>query len=397
LPDYLYLLPNAFNLAAAAPPQLTGVISNSDGSVTVNGSGFNASTAVYFDSLPGSTVAIDTANQAINVVPPAGASAQIASLTAFNSDGQNSSLLLSGAPLTYSYASLNAPALSVSPNQLPAGAEASVDIQGVNTNFVAGKTVFAFGSHDIVVQRTWVLSPTHAIVDLGIPANAAQPLTEVTAFTDFQIATAPGAFQVTAQQAGLPAPFPILYNGVAGQTGSWAGAIVSMYGANLQASSNATPSVTINGQAASLLYVSPSQINLQVPSELSPGPATLLFSNGAVNAFPITVNIDLPEPIIQSITSAGTPVSSSGGVAVGTTIDAIVSGFAATATSIDPSRVLVSIGGVQTNPISVTLTTAGLYDVQFAVPSTVTPGSQLPLVLYLDGQSSAQASITITQ
>ena len=51
----------------------------------------------------------------------------------------------------------------VTPNALPAGITATVDITAANMNFVDGQVTVGFGSDDVQVRRVWVLSPTHAI------------------------------------------------------------------------------------------------------------------------------------------------------------------------------------------------------------------------------------------
>ena len=395
-PDYLYLLPSAFNATTALPPSVASVAPNSDGSVTIAGTTFAGTTQIYFDALPAAIVSENVANGVINVTPPLGASGQTATITAYNGDGQNSTFLQGSTPATFTYNQSAAPALNISPVTLPGGSEAMITITGTNTNFTTGHTVFGFGTHDALVRNTFIFSPTMAVVDVGIPTGAALPTTEVTALTDFQLVTAPSAFQITSPVVGLPATYPILFNGVAGQTGSFAGAIVSLYGVNLQASTSATTVVTINGESASILYASPNLVNLQIPSDLAPGPAVLLLNNGSVNSYPVMVNIDPPEPVIESVLAAGQPVASSNPAQTGEVLDAFLSGFPSLGASIDPARVQVSVGGATLPATSVKLNAqSNLYDVKFTLTSAVAPGSQAPMVVYLDGRSSAQITIPI--
>ncbi len=395
--DYLYLLPSAFHITAAQPPSLASATLNADGTVTVAGQGFGPDTAVYFDSLPGAVTNRDLKNGLITLVTPAGASGQTATLTAFNSDGQNSTFLLSGSPVTFRYPVLSPVALSITPAALPAGAEAMVTINGTNTNFVQGQTVFGFGTHDAAVRNTFVLSPTQAIVDVGMPTGAALVTTQVTALTGFQLNVAPQAFQLQSPISGLPAPYPVLFNGVQGQTGSFAGAIVSLYGANLQASNSATPVVTINGLQASLLYSSQYLINLEIPSSLSPGIATLLVNNGSLSSYPVAVNIDPPESVIVGVlTASNQPVSATQPAQAGQAVDVLVSGFPNAGPTIDPSRVQVSVGGVMNAAVSVTkVGTSKVYDVNFVLSTAVQAGSQVPVIVYLDGLSSVQTTIPV--
>ena len=396
-PDYLYILPNAVNCVQNAIPLISSVVPNADGSVTISGSGFQANTQVYFDALPATILTVDATNGVINLVPPAGASNQIATLTAYNSDGQNSMFLQFGSAATYGYAGQPATALAVTPTNLPAGAEARVDITGTNTNFVQGRTAIGFGTHDVVVRHTFVVSPTHVIVDVSIPAGAAQLTNEITALTDFQLATASQAFAVEPPQPGLPSVIPILFNAVALETGAFPGAVVSIYGANLESAGEASPTITFNGELASLLYSSPSQVNLAIPSGLSPGLATVLVNNGSQSSYPVVVNIDAPEPVIVALQFApGQTIASGTAVVPGSTINAILSGFGTPGETIDPSRVQINLNGAN-YPTASVLQVTGTDDfaVSFVVPAALAPGQQIPLVIYLDGLSSVASSISV--
>jgi len=396
-PSYLYILPNAVNCVQNAVPVISSVVSNADGSVSISGQGFQASTLIYFDALPATILSMNLANGIITVTPPAGASNQTATLTAYNADGQNSMFLQVNAAPTYSYSAQQATALAINPSSLPAGAEARVDINGTNTNFIQGRTAIGFGTHDLVVRNTFVVSPTHVIVDVSIPAGAAQVVDGVTALTDFQMAIAPQAFQVEAPQPGLPSAVPILFNDTPLQTGAYPGATLSFYGTNLQAPGNPTPTVTFNGQVANLLYASPYQINLTLPSGLAPGLATLLVNNGSMSSYPVVVTINPPEPVITSLTLALGPTLTSGtSIQAGDTVEAFLTGFGTPGETIAPSRVQVNLNGTNYPVTAVTqVPGSATFEVAFVVPANVAPGQQIPLVIFLDGLSSAPSSISI--
>ena len=78
------------------------------------------------------------------VTPPLAPAGYTASVAVFNSDGQSSLFLNPTAP-TYTYPdnvnfALSAnPSLVVSPSVIPAGGSVTVNIQGINTNFAAGR------------------------------------------------------------------------------------------------------------------------------------------------------------------------------------------------------------------------------------------------------------------
>ena len=127
--------------------------------------------------------------------------------------------------------------------------------------------------------------------------------------------------------------------------GAYPGAIVSLYGTNLAAGS-AVPVITIGGQPVTVLFASPTQLNLQLPSGLAPGPAILTMNNGIAPAFPITVNIDtLPAGISAVQSSSGAYISATNPAQQGELLIVTLSNFAPPGTSIDPSRVQVSVSG----------------------------------------------------
>jgi uncharacterized protein (TIGR03437 family) len=396
-PDYLYILPNAVSLVENPIPFISSVVPNPDGSATVSGTGFQSNTQIYFDALPAAILSNNTSTGVIHLSPPAGASNQTATLTAYNPDGQNSMFLQINAAPTFSYPAQASTSLAVSPSSLPAGSEARVDINGTNTNFVQGRTVIGFGTHDLVVRNTFVVSPTHVILDVSIPAGAAQIDDQVTALTDFQMSTLSQGLQVAAPQPGLPAAIPILFNDVPLQTGAFPGALVSIYGSNLETPGAADPTVTFNGQMANLLYSSPSQINLTLPGGLSPGLATLLVNNGSQAGYPVVVNITAPEPVIVALQQGvGQALGSNSLVQPGASLDAILSGFGTPGETIAPSRVQVNLNGTNYPAVSVTqVSGSNNFDVSFVVPASLPTGTPVTLVIFLDGLSSQPSSISV--
>jgi len=332
------------------------------------------------------------------VTPPPGANGQTSTLTAFNPDGQNSQILQSAAPVTYPYGLLPTPTIaSISPSSLPAGAEAMIDISGSGFSFGQGVTTIGFGTTDITVQRVFVLSPDHVQVDVSVSGNAALGVSDVSAISGFQVATAPAAFQITAAVAGLPAPYPVLVNALPGLTGSYAGSIVSLFGTNLAAPGQ-TPSIGIGGAPVTILYASPTQINLAIPVNLPPGPAVLTLNNGAIAAFPIDVNIDTPPSGIVAVqNSIGGYVDSNSTAHQGDQLIITLGNFGSGG-PISPNRVQVSVGGVNHNATQVSAVTVGpsvFYQVTFQLNANDPVGQADTLIVYLDGRSSYPASIPV--
>jgi uncharacterized protein (TIGR03437 family) len=397
-PAETYLLPSGITLTQKGPPTITGVVTNADGTVTIAGGNWAPDTMLYFDGLPSSIVALDSKAGIAIVQPPPGAANQQATLTAYNTDGQNSQLPQASAPSTYSYGDLSLPAItSLTPASLPAGVEASIDITGTGFTFVPGLTTVGFGTSDIAVRSIFVLSPTHLQVDVSVSPNAALSNPDVSVISGFQLATVPAGFQITPANLGQPNVVPILVNGVAGLTGAYPGAIVSLYGSYLNSTGGPSvpPGVSIGGQYVPVLYASPTQLNLQLPSTLTPGPAILTLSNGATSAFPVTVSIDTPPAGIDAVQdSAGAYITAGHPAVQGAAIIVTLSGFAPPGAIIDPSRVQISIGGVMHPVIQVTSADA-FYQITLVLNTDEQAGGAQPLIVYLDGRSSLPANIPV--
>jgi uncharacterized protein (TIGR03437 family) len=393
-PGYTYVLPAAINLTSNPPPTITSASANGDGTVTVTGTTFAADTRVYFDGLPSTVNSINPANGSAVVVPPPGTSHEQAIVSAFNSDGQNSQQVQL-TPVTYSYPVAGTPTIStISPSSLPAGAEGSIDITGSGFTFTAGQTTVGFGTSDILVQQVFVLSPTHLQVNVAVSPNAALSNPDVSVIAGFQSATATAGFRITAPVAGLPVPLPPIYNAIVGLTGAYPGAIVSLYGSNL-AAGNATPVVTIGGQPVTILYSSPTQLNMQLPTTLTPGAALLALNNGAINAYPITVTIaSLPAEINAVQNTSGAYIDSSNPLQAGQTLIVTLSNFAPQGTTINPSQVTVSLGGVSHSVYQVTAS-GPVYQVWFNTNATDPSGPSEQMIVYLNGVSSYPATIPV--
>lgn len=196
-PADLYVLPSAFNVVLTSPPFVSSVNptfdSNGNRAVTVAGTNLTANTRILFDGLQG---AIESANPdgSLLVTPPSAPGSYTATVVALNPDGQ-SSLFLQPAPPTYTYDPAGTPSITVSPSVLVPGADVTVTVAGVNTNF-SGQTQVGFGTSDIVVKQVTAQSPTQLTVI--VTANAPVTSNMITVTTGLSIISQSLGFQVTA-------------------------------------------------------------------------------------------------------------------------------------------------------------------------------------------------------
>jgi len=179
--------------------------------------------------------------------------------------------------------------------------------------------------------------------------------------------------------------------------------------APLPFTSSSGTSVTINGIPAPLMYISATQINLQIPYEVFAGPAMLTVTTGGQSAsINFSVQASAPgiflnpqtghivpnesasagAPIAFYLTGAGqvTPSEETGNVPVQGTAPAPV------------LQLIATIGGITVTPVYVGIPdwSVGVLQINFTVPSTLTSGTTYPVVVTIGGVASNAGLLTVT-
>ena len=212
-------------------------------------------------------------------------------------------------------------------------------------------------------------------------------------------------------------------NAASGQQVYAPGMILSVYGAalgNFAQSAAAIPlpqylagfEAAVNGVTAPLYYVSPGQVNLQIPYETQPGPAALTVGNPYVNYnFSFTVAASGP----GIFTFADGSVNPSNTASAGQIATLFITGEGQVtptlATGATPSprtplaqlpqpqlAVSLTVGGLPAaiDFIGITSGLVGVTQINFTVPAGIAPGVQ-PVVVTVGSASSPPATMTITQ
>lgn len=174
-------------------------------------------------------------------------------------------------------------------------------------------------------------------------------------------------------------------------------------GGNLPASLDGV-SVTIDGKPAFVYYISPTQINVQAPSDSTTGSVAVVVSNNGTASVPATAQLQpaapglfvygatnyaiasrLPDYALIGDSSAvpGTVAAKPGdlvvlwGTGFGTTDPSTPAGVAVSGAPAVVTTPRVTVGGVDATVISAVLTTgaAGLYQVTIRIPDTVPAGA----------------------
>jgi uncharacterized protein (TIGR03437 family) len=197
------------------------------------------------------------------------------------------------------------------------------------------------------------------------------------------------------------------------------GMVVAVYGANL---ANTTDSATasplqysldgvtaaVNGIAAPVVYVSPTQINIQIPYEAGAGPAVLgIDNNGQITGFQFAIAASAPGIYADAGGNLSpTPTVAQGGTTTlyvngaGDVAGLIRTGYAppsSTAANYTPLLpVSVTVGGAPAFLQSVGLmpNQFGVTQVKFTLPASVAAGVQ-PVVVTVGGVSSPPVNVTV--
>jgi uncharacterized protein (TIGR03437 family) len=211
-------------------------------------------------------------------------------------------------------------------------------------------------------------------------------------------------------------------NAATGQQSYAPGMILSIYGAALGTFAQSTATIPlpdylagfeaeINGVAAPLYYVSPNQVNVQIPYETAPGQATLIVGNPYAN---VTYNFQVSAAAPGIFTFANGGINPIQSAAVGQTVTLFITGEGqvtpALATGTTPSArtqignlpkprlpYSVTVGGVPATIafIGIPSGLVGVTQINYTVPAAVPAGVQ-PVVVTVGGVPSPAANLTVT-
>ena len=212
-------------------------------------------------------------------------------------------------------------------------------------------------------------------------------------------------------------------NGASFKTGFAPGAVLSVFGTNLAPNvqtASVVPlpigslgvAVLVNGVAVPLYYVSPTQINLQIPYEATVGGSAVLSvnNNGQVTTRSFTVAAAAPGIFTNSAGALVPTATAAIGQEIafyftgGGGVSPVIADGAAPAASTPLANLpkplqttTVTIGGVNAHIdfVGIPWGLVGVTQINVHVPTGIAAGPQ-PVVVYVDGIASAAATLTIT-
>jgi len=166
----------------------------------------------------------------------------------------------------------------------------------------------------------------------------------------------------------------------------------------------------VNGLDAPLLYISPNQINVQIPYRAGAGPAVLTVNNnGQIAGFQFQISPAAPAMFLDANGSAvGSATVVQGGTiatfvnGAGDITPATKSGFPSSTNSASGSAkpllpISVTVGGKSAflTYVGISAGLIGTMQVNFTVPPSVPVGVQ-PVVVTVGGFTSPTAKLTVT-
>jgi hypothetical protein len=395
----VYVLPAGVTVTPNAAPAVSSVSGSTDafGNSTVNllGANLTGQTLVLFDGAAATQVQTNS-DGSLTVAAPAATGTYGAFVEAVNGDGQSSAQALGAAqPPVFTYASPANPSIALSTGTLSAGADALIDITGVNTQFVDGQAVLGFGSSDVQVRRIWVVGRGSVMADVSISAQAAPGTVTVSIADGLQLVTLPALLQIlpaNPQQISLRAPVTNALTGLAGVP-SGGSAVIGITGLpqNATAQTLAGWTLTIGGvNVSNFTLPNSNQINATVPSNIPVGPAVVHLLPPTGDTIPtIAMQVDAAPPNLQP--DLAQPVG------VGDSVSLTVLNLGADPTiPVLASSVIVLVSGVSQTVTGLTpLSAANAYSVQFTLSGNVPTGQNDTVTVGIGTRQSSPISLAV--
>jgi uncharacterized protein (TIGR03437 family) len=190
------------------------------------------------------------------------------------------------------------------------------------------------------------------------------------------------------------------------------GSIAAVFGTDLATTTGESGvTVTLGGDVCFNYFVSASQINVELPTQLAPGPYTLTVSHDGMTSAPFAVTLVEYAPGIfdfQDATTGSNLVTASAPARIGDVIVSYGAGLGATTPSVPtgqpaptPAPTTNVMPTVTVNGVSATVSFSGLtpglvdeYQVNFTIPEGVPLGA-VPVIWSIGGVASSPVNIYI--
>jgi uncharacterized protein (TIGR03437 family) len=279
--------------------------------------------------------------------------------------------------------------VSLSTLTLPAGTESLIEITAPQLGATAeGALQAGFNSGDIQVRRLWTTANGRILANVWVSPSAAGTTVSLTVSNGLRLLNQTNALQITASparliQASLPPGVSGLVPGTAGQ--------LLVQSPQLAGS----PTVSLNGQAATVISYDGGILTFAVPANLPAGPIAVRVGMAGEVGLPLGVQVLPPPALITSVIAGINQIISEARPArPGEILTVTVSGLPESISAFGSSpRLTLSVGGIEHRTISVNaLGTAVQF--QFILQNSV-PTGNLPLNVTIDGVSATLPALPV--
>lgn len=297
----VHVVPSALRVVASRPPSIFSVTPGPERTMLVAGSNLSTATTVWFDGAKASNRGMEEGGLRVSL--PAAANGHMATVAAFNPDGQSSLFLLGSSSPIHRFEEAEPAPLNISPSSLPAGGEAVVEITSNDGLFQGPSLSFGFQNSSVSVRRIFVVSPNRVLAQVAADRTALPATLKVTSLNGLQIKTGPQFFV-------QPAPVRNMYVSTAALPAVVSpGVLASLAVVNGPATGTAT--VTVNDQPATVLSYANGVVSFQAPAGAAAGYAIARITVNGESVLPSLVRVEVAPPEILGIFDlAGTAVNS---------------------------------------------------------------------------------------
>jgi len=403
-PNDIYVLPAGLQLSPLAPPTIetVGKTVDEDGRevAVVTGQRISSASRILFDGVEAEFVSEIGEGQLL-VRPPAAPGGHRAAVVALNPDGQTSWFLDGKSIPFYDYDEHEAASFSVTPAILPAGVEGMVQIRGVNTGFVRGRTELGIGSSDIVVRDFLVLDPTTILANVAVAHSAAESTASMTAVTGIETVVQPHIFRAAPPEANKPSLHSPAYDQRTGRVGAFIGKTAFVRVTSLPA--DITPesvALTLSGKPAEIVSIAGDRLTFKAPVDLKAGPVVARLTASGMKVEPLLLRFAVAPPsILTAHTQDGAAISVENPAHPGEKVQLRVADLGADDDDVTADRVTISVYGIE-HEVTKLIVTGGkpvVRIVQFFLGTSIRPGEAVSVTVSIDGRRSEPFPIVVAE
>ncbi len=399
----IHVRPSGLHLVTSGPPAITSLttIPGPEGrpALAIAGANLRRGTRILFDGVPAAILSAEN-NGVLVVEPPPAPDRHRATVIALNEDGQSSWHMHGVQSPVYEYGPKEPASFLLDPPGLPAGAEAMIEVLGINTQFRQGRTEIGFGSSDISVRGLWVLSPGRLLANVRVAPQGAGR-SAVTLVDGLEAVTSPVPFEVLPPNGVRVALSPPVVDAATGREGGYPGGLVAVRVSGLRVGSTPTDlAVTVNEQPAAVRALEGDRLVFEVPPAVTPGAGILRVRTAQGESYPIAFTVQPAPPIIVSLRgTGGQTIGPNRPARLGEVLAIQLARLGEPDEAIAADRVSVEVGGVR-HPVEQISAVAGRPDLRellFVLGLTAPTGDAVPLVVVFDGRESPSALIPIAK